>query len=118
MNFLEKFAKNDNYTELFQIVFYFFLGLIFGANLTNLKYLIIYILVYEIIFYILTNGAKPYWRLTFRIVVNCGYFLGVVLGNWLVLGETGLEKIIHDSNEKPKLRGASRIVSKFFHKDR
>src|SRR5437588_4255922 len=79
---LDWYFRNLNYTELFQIIFSFWLGLIFSPYSWGATFFFSYIVVYEIIYAYFTKLQPPYWRVEARLGVISASILGFLIGRF------------------------------------
>ena len=86
----------DSYTELSQVVVGFTVGLALGSVSPSLGWLIVYIIVYELLLWIFVGRYLTYWRGMVRITLNCATLLGILLGDWLITGETIFDAFLYD----------------------
>jgi lipoprotein signal peptidase len=83
-------------TEITQLVMGFTVGLAFGSISPSLGWLIVYIIIYEVLVWIIIGRNPEYWRGTMRITLNCAAFLGMLLGNWIITSETLFDSFLYD----------------------
>jgi hypothetical protein len=79
-------GQNPHNTEMFQYITAFTFGLAFGAVSFGLLWLLIFLVIYEFLWILLTRAQYPYWRLYVRILVNILSIIGWCLGRWIYLG--------------------------------
>jgi hypothetical protein len=83
-------------TEITQLVMGFTVGLAFGSISPSLGWLIVYIIVYELLVWIIIGKNTVYWRGIMRITLNCAAFLGMLLGNWIINRETIFDSFLYE----------------------
>jgi hypothetical protein len=88
---VEEWFKSTTSTEFSQIVFSFALGLISGPLSRGISFFFLFVCIYEIALWRITEGLPIYWQMRTRVVVNLASFLGWIVGRYLILEETGLE---------------------------
>ena len=87
-NFFSKFS------QLFQLSFGFALGLAFAQSNITVGWLLLWIIVYELIFYCLTIGTK-YYDILFRISYNCLFLISVFWGQYIYYGKTTFQNFMY-----------------------
>ncbi len=81
----DSFRYNDRNTELFQYIFSFGFGLMFGAISLGFFWMLVFIAFYEVVYVFITEGKRPYWIGYVRINVELLCVIGWMLGRWLML---------------------------------
>lgn len=94
------FPNFESYTELTQLVTTFALGLACGSSSLSLGWLIVFIIVYEICFFLTLGSHRKYWRGFMRLGLNCASILGLLLGDWLIHNETMFDSFVYDMPSK------------------
>lgn len=84
-NKYDSFRYNNKNTELFQYIFSFGFGLMFGAISLGFFWLMVFIAIYEVFYAFITEGKSPYWVAYVRINVELLCVIGWMLGRWLML---------------------------------
>ena len=85
MDFIDWYFKNPNYTQLVQIVVSFVFGLILAPYGYGFIYFLIYLLAYEFVYLLATQGCNPYWGPVFRLGAVSASILGFLIGR-IILG--------------------------------
>lgn len=107
-NFFSKFS------QLFQLSFGFALGLAFAHTNISVGWLVVWIFIYEFIFYILTVGTK-YYDLLFRIAYNCVFIISVLWGQYIYYGTTTFQEFLYPGlspNQRNKMINKGVIMQK------
>ena len=92
----------SKFSQLFQLSFGFALGLTFAHQNVSVGWIVTWILVYEFIFYCLTNGTK-YYDILFRFAYNCLFIISVFWGQYVYYGKTTFQEFYYpglDSNQR------------------
>lgn len=94
----EPFAKwiqwwfcNQKYTPMAQIIVAFVWGVLLSPWSSGLFFLLLFIIVYEILYYVFTHGIPPYYNLFIRTGIIYSSIFGYILGRTLS-GDTILEE--------------------------
>lgn len=74
---------NDKNTPMFQVITSFTFGVILSPWSSGLFFLTIFIILYEIFFYIFTHGDQRYYDSFTRCGVICASLLGFIVGRTL-----------------------------------
>ena len=69
--------------ELLQIVFAFTLALTLSPWSYGIVLFFIFLVVWEILYYVSVNGTKPYWFFEVRLAIVAASFLGWLVGREL-----------------------------------
>lgn len=91
-------------TELSTLVFAFSFGLAIGTGSKDLRWIIIWIIISEIIIYCLSDNFFPKYRLLLRLAVNSVAIFGIAIGNWLAFGKEGFDSVLLLKPEKERIR--------------
>lgn len=78
------YFRNPKYTQLVQIIVSFAFGIIFAPYSYGFIYLVIYLFLYEVIYFIFTRGEYPYWTPLFRFATVAASLLGWIIGRVIV----------------------------------
>ena len=77
-SWLQSACRNKNITELDLAFFSFLTGAIFAPFSWGIFYLIIFIIVYELLFYIFSQGEDPYYTPLGRAAIICAAIFGYI----------------------------------------
>jgi hypothetical protein len=80
MTFLNTWFQNEKYTQMAQVISSLTLGILFSPFSYGLFFLFVFMIFYEIAYYLFTKGEAPYYDLTTRASVINSYFLGYIIG--------------------------------------
>ena len=80
MSVLTWWFQNENYTKMAQVISSLVLGILFSPFSYGLFFLFVFLIFYEILYYIFTLGDPKYYDVETRVGVINGYILGYIIG--------------------------------------
>jgi hypothetical protein len=92
---------NDKYTPMAQIIVSTSWGILLSPFSSGLFFLLVFIIFYEILYYIFTKGDPKYYNSFVRVGVICGSIFGYIVGRTLSgdeILEEGVPNIGNNSN--------------------
>lgn len=93
----------SKFSQLFQLTFGFALGLAFAQTNITVGWIVLWIIVYEFIFYLFTYGTK-YYDLLFRISYNCLFLISVFWGQYVYYGKTTMQDFLYPDAKKSNIK--------------
>jgi 4-hydroxybenzoate polyprenyltransferase len=82
-SWLHAWFCNDNYTAMAQVIVALTLGILLSPWSSGLFFLIIFIILYELFYYIFTKGNPRYYNVFVRTGVIFASIFGYILGRTL-----------------------------------
>lgn len=82
---LKEFISTESYTKEYQLIGSLCLGILFGPYSWGLFYLLLFIIIYELIIFILTKGNPKYWNHEVRAGIIMASIFGWLIGRELTL---------------------------------
>lgn len=89
-NFITSWFCNDNYTPMAQVLISLFLGILLSPWASGLFFLTVFIIIYELLYYIFTHGNPRYYNLFVRTGVIYASIFGYILGRTLTIPDDQL----------------------------
>lgn len=71
------------YPVLAQMIVGFAVGLMFSPWSTGIQFVLAFMIVYETLVYVITDGKEPYWNLADRAAIVACYLFGWIIGRYL-----------------------------------
>lgn len=75
---------NLNYNETAQLFMAFSLGVVLSPFSTGIKWFLLFIILYEVLYGYMVKFQMPYWRPLGRLGIFCASILGWILGRYAV----------------------------------
>ena len=91
MTIVSDYFQNAKYTRMFQVIFSLAFGIILAHWGSGLFFLVVFLIFYELAYYIFTGGNPLYWDHFTRVGVIMASILGWIVGRSL-LGDPVLKE--------------------------
>ena len=91
MSIVSDWFQNEKSTRMFQAIFSFAFGMVLAHWGSGLFFLVLFIIFYEIAYYVFSHGKLPYWDPFTRVAVINSSLLGWIVGRTL-LDDTVLQE--------------------------
>lgn len=82
-DWLHDWFCNEKYTPMAQVIVSLVWGILLSPWSSGLFFLIVFIIIYEIMYYLFTRGDPKYYDVFVRTAVICAAVLGYILGRTL-----------------------------------
>ena len=80
MDRISKFFQDDNKTPMVQVISALAFGVLLSPWAQGIFFLVIFIVIYEIFFYLFTHGNPRYYNVFVRVSVMMASILGYIIG--------------------------------------
>lgn len=77
---IDTMFRSKGYTPTAQVISSFCVGILFSPYSWGLLYFVMFMIIFELLEYIFTQGDPEFYQVTTRLGVICGYFLGWIIG--------------------------------------
>ena len=82
-DWIHRWFCNEKYTPMAQMIIALVWGILLSPWASGLFFLFVFIIIYEILYYVFTRGDPRYYNVFVRVSVMCASIFGYILGRTL-----------------------------------